>query len=108
MREQFHVTYEIVTPESAEEGDVAERGYAHSNGGRDSLECVENVDDYAMDLRSALRICSPAFDCGRWFDEEPWTLNYKTGEQIRHSLHPPRSVTPSSYQRIKRLIGATH
>lgn len=101
---KFHVTYDIVTHESAENGDTAENGYVHMNGGRDALEQVGNVDDYAMDLRSALRHCSPQYDCGSWFDQEAQVEDYTTDEHVSYSLHPPRDITPSSYGRLRRLL----
>jgi len=100
----FHVTYDIVTYESAENGDTAENGYVHANGGRDPIDRVENVDDYAMDLHAALNLCTPHWDCGRWFDQEAQIEDYSTGERVSYSLHPPHNVTPSSYQRLRRVL----
>jgi hypothetical protein len=104
---RFHVTYETVTPESAEEGDAADRGYVHPNGGRDTLDRVEDLNDYAFDLRGAVRqVSSSVWDCGRWF-EATWTdTNFHTGAETRYSLHPPRNITPASYNRLSRLLGA--
>ena len=105
MRNMFHVTYDIVTNESAENGDTAENGFVHANGGRDSIDIVPmGADDYAMDLRTALRHCSPQWDCGTWFDQEAVVEDYSTNEHISYSLHPPRNVTPSSYRRLTRLL----
>jgi hypothetical protein len=100
----FHVTYEIVTPESAANGEAAEHGYVHANGGRDPLDRIDNADPYAMDLRTALRHCSPQWDCGRWFEQESQIEDYSTNETIAYALHPPRAVTPSSYARLARLL----
>lgn len=105
MSKLFHVTYEIVTPESAEDGDAAERGFYHENGGRDPLELVPmGADDYAMDLRTALRLCDPSEDCGTWFTSYPYCEDYRTGAELSTSLHPPRNVTRSSYGRLQRLL----
>jgi hypothetical protein len=101
----FHVTYDIITPDSAEDGDTAENGYVHANGGRDPVERVENSADYAMDLRTALRHCQPQWDSGSWFDQEGQIEDYATNETIAYSLHPPRAITPSSYARLRRLLG---
>ena len=108
MKNMFYVTYEIVTPESVEQGDAEERGYYHPGGGRDALESVDNVTDYAMDLRTALRHCDPAYDSGRWFDSHPYTEDFQTGAELSTSLHPPRNITPASYARLKRLVSANH
>ena len=101
----FHVTYEIVTEESAEHGDTAENGYVHANGGRDSIDIAPlDAEDYAMDLRTALRHCQPQYDCGSWFDQEAQVEDYSTDEHVSYSLHPPRNITPSSYARLRRLL----
>jgi hypothetical protein len=101
----FHVTYDIVTPESAEEGCTAENGFVHPNGGRDAIEVVDKMSDYDMDLRTAMRHCCPAEDTGGgWFSGYPETINYATGEEMTTALHPPRTITPASFQRLKRLL----
>lgn len=87
---KFNVTYEIVTPKSAEQGDVAARGFI-----------VEDVS-----LREALRECDPTQDSGSWFDEVDGRTNYRTGAVETRSLHPPRSITKASYRRLARLLGA--
>jgi hypothetical protein len=94
----FHVTYEVVTPESSE------HGYVHANGGRDPLSRIEDASHYAMDLRTALRHCSPQWDCGRWFEQESQIEDYSTDERVSYSLHPPRAITSSSYARLARLL----
>ena len=102
---KFHVTYDVVTPESAEDGDTVENGFVHANGGRDPIERVSDASDYAMDLRTALRHCQPQWDSGTWFDQESQVEDYATGDAVSYSLHPPRNVTPSSYARLKRVLG---
>ena len=105
MPQMFHVTYDIVTEESAEQGDTAENGYVHANGMKDSIDRVDNAADYAMDLRTALRHCTPQWDSGTWFDQESQVEDYATNDHVSYSLHPPRGVTPSSYARLRRLLG---
>lgn len=100
----FHVTYDIVTTESAEDGDTAENGFVHANGGRDPLHLVVDSADYAMDLRTALLHCTPQWDCGTWFNQEAQIEDYSTDEHVSYSLHPPRNITPASYARLKRLL----
>ena len=106
----FHVTYEIVTPESAEDGDAAERGYAKPHGWRFPLETMsdDDVKACAMTLREARDLAYPIFDSGSWFDSEPSTLSYQTGEDISYSVHPPHNITPASYERVKRALGVKH
>lgn len=104
MAKRFKVTYEIVTPESAEDGEAAEHGFYHENGGRDALKLVERHEDYAMDLRTALRFCSPSEDCGRWFASHPECEDFTTGADVSTCLHPPRNITKASYARLRRLF----
>ena len=108
MRPQFHVTYEIVTPESAEQGDAAERGFAMPHGWQFELESMTpaDVEACALDLRSAVNMIGCVEDCGRWFAETDGRQNYRTGADTRYSLHPPRNITGASYGRLKRLLKA--
>jgi hypothetical protein len=98
MTKGFSVTYEIVTPESAEECDAAERGFV-----------CENVS-----LREALAEIDGASEASEWpFDgrNDAWFTNYEygtdyaTGAQESRSLHMPRNLTPATRRRIARLLG---
>jgi hypothetical protein len=95
----FSVTYDIVTPESAEEGDYAESGFL-----------AENVS-----LREAIDLlggCASEADCSpfsvtcppRWFTLYG-SMDYRSGETESRSLHLPAGTTPSSALRIARLLG---
>ncbi|MGX5776989.1 hypothetical protein [Methylorubrum zatmanii] len=108
MTSRFHITFETVTPESVEHNDAAARGYVHPNGGRDDLDLMGDVADYAFDLRSAVRFVgeNATFDCGRWFDTTWHDDDFRTGAETRYSLHPPRDITASSYARLARVLGA--
>lgn len=109
MRTMFYVTYDIVTPESAEEGDIAENGFVTPGGGRDPVAIVPmGAADYAMTLRDAVHVAGePSYDCGRWFEVEPYCEDYRTGAEVSFAIHPPRNVTPSSYVRLRRLFNIT-
>lgn len=98
----FRVTYDITTPESAENGEAAESGFVEPGGWRHALG---NESAEGMTLREALELCSPQEDCGRWFTETDGRDNYVTGANEMRALHPPRSITPASYARLKRLLG---
>lgn len=99
MRAKFAVTFEIVTPESAEHGDAESRGFVGE----------------ALTLREALR----ELGCGhieadsypltrstapRWFTRYGET-DYRTGADESRALHIPESITPASRLRLARLIG---
>jgi len=101
MKARFTVTYEVITPESAADGDAAERGFVASDGAP--------VDDRAlMTLREALAIAgSFPEDAGacRWFSSYPET-DYTTGAETIYSLHVPATITASSARRVARVVGA--
>ena len=108
MKKRFHVTYEIVTPESAEHGDAAERGFVGPYGLQFELDTNGPTlrDDCAMCLREAIDHMSAVEDCGQWFAECDGRTNYKTGAETRYSFHPPRDITAASYGRLARLLKA--
>ena len=100
----FNVTYDIVTPESAELGDSEERGFIAE----------------AVPLRSALRYVNETRTChvgGReTVEPDCWPHNgdfrsiyvtnsteYLTGASETRALHIPDGVTPSTRKRILRL-----
>lgn len=102
----FHITYEIVTPESAENGDAEERGYIMDGGMHVTIETEEDRQAAAYSLREALSQLGCLEDCGRWFSESDDREDYQTGARERRDLHPPRNITPASYKRLKRVLKA--
>ena len=99
----FAVTYEHITPESVEYGDVEDRGYVLEHG--TLRECLDEIPQGCY--------CEPdSLPC----DRPRWLTFYETNEGSRDyyekglrenlSLHIPESVTPSSARRIARLVGA--
>lgn len=102
----FSVTYEIVTPESAECGDVEERGFIDENMSlRDALQAVGQtrtnevggVDDIACDSYPAI--------APRWVTITNG-MEYRTGAVESRSIHFPANLTPATRRRIARLLGA--
>lgn len=111
---RFHVTYDIVTYESAEHGDAAERGYIHSGGWHSPSpndcfgDCAErHAADNALTLREAV-------DCINWgclhdngdgsFYEQDAREDYRTGNTEIRAFHCPRTITPASLDRIRRIL----
>ena len=117
---KFRVCYEIVTPESAEHGDYAEAGYTMPGGWKYPIHGPgtgfnnENAKDsqygvFDLDLRQAIEMMSICEDVGGYFVECDSRHNYQTGAETRYSLHfanGSKGVTPASYKRIARLVGA--
>ena len=95
----FSITYEIITPESAENGDCEETGFEAEN-----LTLREAFDM----LRWIGGNCEPS-DSGlspySWlsFYCEP---DFRTGETKNYALHWPRNLTYSTRRRIAKLFRA--
>lgn len=107
----FHVTYEIVTPESAAHADAAERGFVTGYGQRVELKghvfggaarLIKN--DCAMRLRPAIELigCVEG-NGGNYYETDP-RQNYKNGHETRYALHAPDKITASSLRRLERLL----
>ena len=102
---RFNVTYDVVTPESAEQGDIAELGFI-SRG---------------VELRQALRdlfetrtsLCDGVISiehCETGSGSVVTVYNgteFETGAHESRALHIPETVTTASRRRIARLAGAT-
>ena len=103
MKNAFTLTYEIVTPESASKGDVAERGYCDEFG-------WHYAEPVAVSLYASLRTLSSLEpDCSDWTYARSWREadgreDYRTGAVENRSIHLPDGITPSSRARINRLI----
>jgi hypothetical protein len=103
----FNVTFEIVTDESAAEGEAAESGFVAEN--ISLREAIEN-------LSAASNSCELAsIDADSWpisRDNPPRWITYQYGrdweygESESRSIHFPRGITASSAIRIARLLGA--
>ena len=103
----FDVTYEIVTPESAEAGDFEETGYAGEGLQlREAIACLHETR-------------TSKADAGGWIEPDSWPISlayppssfrlvygieYLTGARESRTLHLPRGCTPSSAMRIARLL----
>lgn len=102
---RWRVTYETITPESAEHGDAEERGFMLPGGWREQAVIGADTSGVGMTLRDALQLCSPQEDCGRWLSEVDGDTDYQTGAETYCSLHPPENITQASYGRLCRLLG---
>lgn len=115
MKHRFHLTYEVVTEESAQDGDAAERGWLDLFGNRSPVES----EPPAMELRDAVsrfRLESAdsasvepdsipmSFSPPRWISSVPTSCD-EYGESVTVSLHIPEGVSGPSRIRIARLLG---
>jgi hypothetical protein len=93
----FSVTYEIITPESAEHGDFADAGFvSESCSLREAIDLVGNQVTEANEY---------PITCPRWLNNYEYGENYATGERESRSLHFPDHITAASRCRIARMLG---
>ena len=103
----FMVTYEIVTDESAENGDAQERGFVAENtslrGAIDGLSAASNSCELASIDADSWPISRD--NPPRWITYQ-YSRDWQSGEFESRSIHFPRGITGSSAIRIARLLGA--
>jgi len=99
----FLVSFDIVTPESAEYGDYAESGMVGEYPRlRDAIEALHETRTSYVDGVEAVEP-SETGNCPRWVT----VFNgreFETGAQESRSLHFPESLTPSTRARLVRLV----
>lgn len=112
-------TYDIVTPESAEHGDTSEHGFyadgwtypMYNDDGSDGTGRTYERPIWRKpgDLRDAIKAARDLGCCAEsgtlWFPSSDESVNYRTGESTSYAFHVD-GVTPSTYNRIARLLGA--
>lgn len=95
----FRVTYDVVTPESAEHGNVAESGYFFRGGWRHDDPSEWTLREIVSQFgRKSLE------NSGSWFSTCDDGINYRTGECVSYAVHPPDNITAASYARLCRLL----
>lgn len=97
MKIRFIVTYEIVTPDSAESGEVEESGFITTDARlRDAIAEVKGTRTNEVESASIE-------DSGRWITIRNG-MEFRTGAYESRSIHPSFNITKSSYSRLFRLI----
>lgn len=103
---RFIVTYEIVTPESAENGESDEQGYECIGCTlRQAVEAVTGTRTNAVDGVECVEPSASDISAARWVT----VLNgmeFETGAQESRSLHFPDHMTAASKRRVCRMLGA--
>jgi hypothetical protein len=95
----FLLTFETITPESAEQGDVAEHGVLYEAITlREALEQLEGAE--------TIEANEYPLQCPRWVTGYGTHEDYLSGEVGNISLHFPEHLTPSTRRRIVRLLEA--
>ena len=101
----FNVTYEIITPESAECGDADERGFILEGATlREAINAVNETRTNHVDGVQAIEADCYPIDGLRWVTIYNG-MEFLTGAHENRSLHIPDNVTQASRLRIARLMG---
>jgi hypothetical protein len=109
----MRITYEIVTPESAEHGDAAERGFVEPRFQMKVPieEVMGNEGEWPKaSLEWTLREAEQYLgrhgmeDSGNWFNSLDPDRDYQTGAETYESLHPADNITAASYERLARIF----
>ena len=99
-------TYDVVTPESAEFGDVAESGFIAPGMWRyPDLEDYERNEWAIGDLAYLIHFAKSlgiTCDGDNFYSVDP-DINYRTGESTTYGMHIA-GVTPATFERIARLL----
>ena len=116
----FQATYELITAESCEHGDAADRGWLDWLG-----DAVDNPWESVWDLQDVTRLIgyrweSDGSDVPRWLTcdadmsdlcqrARPWGFiaDHRDGEPIGASIsiHRPEWITDASWLRVCRVLG---
>jgi hypothetical protein len=100
----FSVTYEIITEESAENGEAEDGGFIARDCDLRWAIALVNATDSCHCSQSAIEPSDSVMP--RWFTVYN-SADYITGVTENRSLHIPEHVTASSRRRIGRLLGSS-
>lgn len=95
----FNVTFETITPESAENGDTESAGFV-----AEDVSLREAIDAVGMGEGGVEASEHPVTN-PRWITVYKTSEDYGTGEIENRSLHFPDNMTPASKLRVCRLLG---
>ncbi len=95
----FNVTFETITPESAEHGDTETAGFLVEN-----VSLREAIEELGYGGNGCEANEWPVVD-PRWITMYRTSEDYGTGETENRSLHFPDTMTPASKRRVCRLLG---
>lgn len=96
---RLSMTYEIVTEESAEDGDAAERGFEFQDAECSARELARYIEKDGFAVPSCSR------GVPRWLSQEP-KRDYMTGETSTRSIHPGRDAQSQKvWARVLKICG---
>jgi len=104
----FNVTYEIVTPESAEQGDAEERGFIAENVSlREAIQLINETRTCHVGGQTAVEASATGDPASAdWFTIYNG-MEYMTGASENRSLHFPNYITGASRGRLFKLLGVS-
>lgn len=113
---RFTLCYDVVTQESAQDGDTAENGFYLPGGYQYPLSRTNKRErtlnaagrgEFDLDPHAALCEARDLGICedtgGGWFSTTDGHTDYRTGDNTSYTLHP-NGVTPATFDRIKRWL----
>lgn len=95
---RFDITYEIVTPESAEEGEAFDQGFREQH-----VTLREAYGFLRWEGDSAREASDSVLPHARWITFYN-SADMHDGSQTNYSLHFPAHMTPASRVRVARLF----
>ena len=96
----FDITFETITPESAENGDIEESGFLE-----EGLTLRDAIEALRWDRGCYVESGSYPVTEPRWLTFYETDYDYVTGAVTNKVLHLPTHLTPSTRRRIARLVG---
>ena len=103
---RFNVTYEIVTPESAEDGDASELGFiSESVTLRDAIADTFQTRTSLCEGVAFIETSDSDVARARWITVTNG-MEIHTGAYESRSLHFPDDITGATRRRIARIMGA--
>jgi hypothetical protein len=115
----FKITFEIITPESAEQGDVEESGWIDEEGTsmdpdkwdlEDGKTAVDLAVKFLQDNTGGGGLeasTSGALSDHDWWTSYQWSNDYNTGEEENRSFHP-YGFTEQELNEINRRLSGKH
>ena len=92
---KLSMTYEVITPESAENGEAEETGFVYEMAECTAREMARYIK------REGFTVPSDFQGVPRWLTSEKYREDYRTGEVENRSIHPGRD---KQSQRVWRKV----
>ena len=101
----FDITFETISPESAENGEAESMGcYMDNMRFTEAVSCLRNLGAWGCHCEADTCPIDPV-NPPRWLTFTDVSTDYTTGEVTSYALHIPDNITPASRIRIARAAG---